>query len=491
MEDIRKSFYGIYVLNNVNFSVLPGEVHVLLGENGAGKSTLMKILSGAYRADSGKIKLNGEYVYIDNPAHSLRMGIGMVYQELSVVPDMTVVENVLLGNLPKSGGFIKWKEAKQKTKKIFEDLNIDIDINARTAMYDLGIQQLIEIFRVVSKNVKILILDEPTSSLTDIEIEKLFETIRRLKKQGVSFVYITHKLNEVFEIGDHVTVLRDGSTVGETMKISREISENHLVAMMVGRTISEQRPKEINIGEEVVLDVKNLSDNKNFFDISFELHRGEVLGVAGIVGSGRTNLANALFGLSRISSGEIKLRQNDYAPKNPQGAIKEHFGLITKDRRNGLLLHMPISTNITISKKDGIIAYGFRRLKNEITEAKKYIDLLRIATDTPVRRTRDLSGGNQQKVAVARWICNDTEIFIMNEPTRGVDVGARVEVYKYINQITRNGGAVIMISSDMPELLGMSDNIVVMKRGKIVAKMRTGECTQEMIFEKAAGSETP
>jgi ABC-type sugar transport system ATPase subunit len=493
MEDIHKSFYGIPVLKGVHFRVRPGEVHVLLGENGAGKSTLMKILSGVYRAERGIVKLNGKQIHIENPAHSLNMGIGMVYQELSVVPDLTVVENIWLGNLPQKSGFIDWKEARQKTRQIFDDMDITVDVNARTALYDLGIQQLIEIFRVVSKNGRIIILDEPTSSLTDIEIEKLFETIRRLKKQGVSFIYITHKLNEVFEIGDYVTVLRDGSTVGETMKISGDILENDLITMMVGRTIEEQRPKEYNITDEVILEVRNFSDGKNFFDVSFDLHRGEVLGVAGIVGSGRTDLANALFGLGRKSrQGTITLGNGRYFPKSPDLAIKKHIGLITKDRKSGLLLHMPVSVNITIAKKEGVVSCGFRRIRNELNESKKYIELLRIAVDNSSRRrTRDLSGGNQQKVALARWICNGTGIFIMNEPTRGVDVGARVEVYKFINQITRNGGAVIMISSDMPELLGMSDNIIAVKKGRIVAQMDARSCTQEQIFEKVAGTREP
>lgn len=490
MKDIVKSFYGVTVLRGVNFGVKPGEVHVLLGENGAGKSTLMKILSGVYKADSGDILLEGEKVVVKDPAHSLSLGIGMVYQELSLVPEVSVVENIWLGNLPAGKmRFIDWNSAKKKTKQIFNDLEVDIDVNRKTSLYDLGIQQLIEIFRVISKNVKIVILDEPTSSLTDVEVEKLFRTIRTLKKQGIAFVYITHKLEEVFEIGDRVTVLRDGSTIGNTIEDLKETTEDDLVRMMVGRTIDEQYPKAPAVTPEVMLEARGLSDGKNFFDVSFTLHRGEVLGVAGLVGSGRSNLARALFGLRRLKSGEIVYKGNPYFPKNASTAIENRFGLITKDRKDGLLLHMPIRTNICISKKKGLVKGGFRLQAKEREEAEKYIGLLNIDTTSSGKKVRDLSGGNQQKVAIARWICNGTELFIMDEPTRGVDVGARVEVYKLINEITGNGGAVLMISSDMPELLGMSDTIMVMKKGRITAMLESGECTQELILEKAAGSE--
>ena len=350
MKDIVKSFYGVTVLRGVNFGVRPGEVHVLLGENGAGKSTLMKILSGVYKADSGDILIDGKKADVRDPAHSLALGIGMVYQELSLVPEVSVVENIWLGNLPAGKmKFIDWNGAKKRTKQIFDDLGVDIDVNRKTSSYDLGIQQLIEIFRVISKEVKIVILDEPTSSLTDVEVEKLFRTIRKLKKQGISFVYITHKLEEVFEIGDRVTVLRDGSTIGNTIETIEEATEDGLVRMMVGRTIDEQYPKISSVTPEVILEARGLSDGKNFFDASFTLHKGEVLGVAGLVGSGRSNLARALFGLRRLTDGEITYRGERYAPKNPSRAIENRFGLITKDRKDGLLLHMPIRTIIRIS----------------------------------------------------------------------------------------------------------------------------------------------
>ena len=490
MKNIQKSFYGTEVLGGVNFGVKKGEVHVLLGENGAGKSTLMKILSGAYTADGGQIILNGQPVTIKEPSHSLKLGIGMVYQELSVVPNMNVVENIWLGAMPHNKlSFINWRDAKRRTQQIFDDLNIAVDINKKVSGFDLGIQQLIEICRVTSQNAGLIILDEPTSSLTDVEVKKLFETIRMLKTKGVSFVYITHKLDEVFEIGDRVTVLRDGKTIGKTLDDFSVISQDDLVTMMVGRSLDEQYPKVASVKEELILQVENFSDGKSFFDVSFEVHRGEVLGVAGLVGSGRSELAKALFGLKKIKSGKIVYKGEEYVPKDAVSAIRKSIGLLTKDRKEGLLLHMSLAENISVVKKEGFSKYGFRLKPEEKKEAERFIGLLKIDSDSTSKKVRDLSGGNQQKVAIAKWYGNNTALYIMDDPTRGVDVGAKVEVYKLINQITAMGASVIMISSDMPELLGISDNIMVMKRGRIAALLNAKECTQEIILQKAAGSE--
>ena len=321
------------------------------------------------------------------------------------------------------------------------------------------------------------------------EVQKLFETIEKLKQQGISFIYITHRLDEVFKIGDRVTVLRDGKTIGNTIDDITTVTKDELVRMMVGRALEEQYPKKSHEMGEVLLEVKALSDGKHYHDISFKLHKGEVLGVAGLVGSGRTELANTLFGLGKLKSGTIQYRGQMYNPTNARRAIGKNIGLITKDRRNGLLLHMSVAVNICVAKKEGLIKGGFRIKSGEKLLAEKYIQLLNIDTDSPNKLVRDLSGGNQQKVNIAKWVCNGTELFIMDEPTRGVDVGARVEVYKLIDEITQNGGAVLMISSDMPELLGISDNIIVMRKGMVAATLNIKECTQEVILEKAAGSE--
>ena len=490
MKDIEKGFFGTTVLRGINFGVKRGEVHVLLGENGAGKSTLMKILSGVYQADAGEIMLDGNKVSITEPSQSIELGIGMVYQELSIIRDMSIIENVWLGHMPTIGaGLLDKKKAKKLTQKMFDDLGIDIDINDKASKYDLGVQQIVEIVRVTNQNAKLIILDEPTSSLSDAEVVKLFDIIRRLKAKGVAFVYITHKLSEVFEIGDRITVIRDGSTIGETIDSPNDVTEEQLVKMMVGRSLDEQYPKEYNMTNEALLTVDELSDGKHFNEVSFSVNKGEVLGVAGLVGSGRSNMAKAIYGLGKITDGCITLAGKQYVPKNPRYAIKQGIGLITKDRKDGLLLHMPVYVNIGVSKIGGFAdRLGFRHKKEEREEAKKYIELLHIATTDEMKKVRDLSGGNQQKVAVAKWRCNDTNVFIMDDPTRGVDVGAKVEIYKLINSITAGGGCVLLISSDMPELLGISDKIMVMRNGRSVAVLNTKECTQEIILEKAAGS---
>lgn len=488
MNNITKGFYGTTVLKNVDFSVKPGEVHVLLGENGAGKSTLMKILSGVYRPDSGEIKILGKACEIKEPSHSLKLGIGMVYQELSLAPNLSILENIWLGNLPTKGGcFVDWKKAKANTEIIFTKLGIDIDVTRRVSQFDLGLQQLVEIFRVIYQEAKLIILDEPTSSLSELEVKKLFETINYLREQGISFVYITHKLDEVFEIGDRVTVLRDGQVIGDTMEDLSKVTKDDLIRRMVGRTLDEQFPKVVSVADDVMLEVKNISDGECFHDVSFNVRRGEVVGVAGLVGAGNSELAQAIFGLRKIKNGEIKLNGNRYTVKTPVSAISQKIGLLTRDRRDGLLQHMPLYVNISVAQRGGMSVGGFRLRKKEKIQACEYIDTLKIDTTSENKLVRNLSGGNQQKVAVAKWICNGSSLFIMDDPTRGVDVGAKVEIYKIINQLTAQGDGVLMISSDMPELLAMSDTILIMKKGRVATIIPAKEATQEIIFEHAAG----
>jgi ABC-type sugar transport system ATPase subunit len=490
MNNINKSFYGISVLKDVHFGVEQGEVHVLLGENGAGKSTLMKILSGLYKADSGQILLDGKPVAIKSPSHSLSLGIGMVYQELSLIPHMNVVENIFIGHMPKNKlGFIDRKRARQKAAEALDNIGLKLDGQKSVSGFDLGTQQLIEIVRVISRNAKLIILDEPTSSLSSVEVEKLFSAIRLLKENGVSFIYITHKLDEVAEIGDKVTVLRDGSAIGETMGDTAHITRDELVTKMVGRSLNEQYPKTPAVQDEVLLKVRNLTDNKSLHDISFDVKRGEVLGVAGLVGAGSSELAAALFGLINAGKGEIIYKGERFIPKNPHRSIAQRIGFIPKDRRDGLALHMPISANICMAKQQGFSICGFRLKKREAETANKYIDMLRIDTDSGKKLVRDLSGGNQQKVAIAKWDCCETELFIMDDPTRGVDVGAKVEVYNLINKLVAKGAGVIFISTDMPELLGMSDRIMIMKKGSVAAISDISECSQQYILKLAAGSE--
>ena len=490
MKNMTKGFYGTIVLRDVNFGVKPGEVHVLLGENGAGKSTLMKILSGVHRPDAGEILINGVKSEIREPSHSLKLGIGMVYQELSLAPNLSVLENIWLGNLPVFGGvFVNWKKARAETEKIFKDLDIDVDVTKLVSAYDLGLQQLVEIFRVILLNAKLIVLDEPTSSLSELEVQKLFQTIKVLKAQGVSFVYITHKLDEVFVIGDRVTVLRDGQVIGETMENVAELTKDDLIKRMVGRTLEEQYPKDVALTEDVLMEVEGLSDGENFQDVSFKVRKGEVLGVAGLVGAGNSELAETIFGLRAVKQGSIRLGGEQYTTKNPVHAIKRNIGLLTRDRRNGLIQHMPLYVNISVAQYKEMSKLGFRLAKQERAQARNYIEKLQIETTSENKLVRNLSGGNQQKVAVSKWICNGTTLFVMDDPTRGVDVGAKVEIYKIINELTAKGCGVLMISSDMPELLAMADTIMVMKKGKVAAIMPAKEATQEIIFAKAAGSD--
>ena len=490
MTGIKKRFKATQALDGVNFEVLPNEVHVLLGENGAGKSTLMKVLSGVYQSDEGEVFWKGEKVDIKDPKLSLGLGIGMVYQELSVVREMSVFENVKLGALPKkASGFVDWKTAIRDVQEWFDELELDIDVRKPLKFYDLGVQQLVEISRAVSRNNSLIILDEPTSALTESEVNILFNTIRKLKAQGVSFIYITHRLDEVFQIGDRVTILRDGKTIKANIPID-ELTEEKMVYMMVGREIKDHFPKVCNKTDDPLLEVNEFGDNRFFNNVSFTLHKGEVLGIAGLVGAGRSELAEALFGLRKYKTGTMALEGKSFVPVNPRNAISHRLGLITKDRRKGLLLHMSVAANVAIATLQGFSKFGFRLEKKEFETASHYVEELKIDTRNTRLPVNNLSGGNQQKVAVAKWYCNQSNIFIMDDPTRGVDVGAKVEMYRMINNITESGAGVIMISSEMPELLGMSDTIMVMRRGEVVARFDAKGCTQEAILEKAAGGDS-
>lgn len=488
MNKIKKSFCETLALAGVELEIKKGEVHVLLGENGAGKSTLMKILSGSYKPDEGDIYWEGKPVTFKGPSDSLALGIGMVYQELTMIKDLSVLENIFLGRLPirKRIPLVDWEKVIRNTKNVLSTLGLDINLNEKISHYDLGIQQLVEIARAISRDAKLIILDEPTSSLTDREVRVLFNAIHRLKKQGISFVYITHKLDEVFEIGDKVTVLRDGHCI-ETIHDLSGVTQDKLVRMMVGRPIEEQFPKINHCKSKEVLKVSGLGDGSAIKNISFSLHEGEILGIAGLVGSGITELVETLFGLRRATEGSILLNNEPYSPNNPKSAIKRKVGFVTKNRKEGLLLHMSVAENITVSSLFGFSKWGFRKRKKEQSVSEEYKKLLKISAPSVASQIGKLSGGNQQKGALAKWLCNQTKIFIMDDPTRGIDIGAKVEVYKLLNEITGQGGSILLVSTELPELIGLSDNIVVMNRGRLVANFNSREVSQELIMEKAAG----
>ena len=488
MQKIRKEFPGVLALDDVNFELKKGEVHVLLGENGAGKSTLIKILSGAHQATSGNILLGGHPVHIESPRHAQDLGIGVIYQELHLVPSLSAAENVFLGREKTSPfGFIDTNSLRIATAQILSGLDITID--CATPVKHLGIaqQQMIEVAKALSLDARILVMDEPTSALSESEIKQLFSAIRRLKAKGVSIIYISHRLEEIFEIGDRVTVLRDGKVVGTKAII--EISRAELVKMMVNRELKEQYPRERPPRGEEVLRVDRLCRKGVFKDVSFALHSGEILGIAGLLGSGRSELARAIFGVDPIDSGTISVKGKPQKISSPRAAINVRLGFLTEDRKSqGLVLRLSVKENITLSSLDSWSRAGFIDFRKEEQEAGAYVRELRIKTPHLRQQAMRLSGGNQQKVVLAKWLSSKADIFIFDEPTRGIDVGSKVEIYQLMNQLTARGAAIIMISSELPEILGMSDRILVLRHREIVTELAAGEATQESVMRYALGA---
>lgn len=484
-EGIDKSFPGVHALDHVDFDLHEGEAHVVLGENGAGKSTLMKIFSGSLPKDSGRILLDGEEVEIRNPQHARDLGIGMVYQELSLIPTLSAAENVFLGRLPKRKpvSTVDWTQVFSTAASILDDLGADID--PKTPVRDLGMaqRQLTEIAKVLSMNVRILLLDEPTSALSDEEREHLFETIRRLQENGVAILYVSHRLAEVPKIGQRVTVLRDGKGIG-TLAVG-DTDEATLIRMMVGRELVEQFPKEqIECGKEI-LRIEGLTVKGKLEDLSLSLHEGEILGIFGVMGAGRTDFARTLFGFEHPESGDIFLNGDEVRISSPWEAIDLGLGYMTEDRRDGVVPRLPIPPNITLASLDRMTRLGFLKRDEERKVAEHYVEELDIATPSLNQKVELLSGGNQQKVALAKWLCSESKILILDEPTRGIDVGAKVEVFRLMNDLAREGVGIIMISSELPEVVAMADRILVMSRGKIVADFAGGECTQEDVLRCA------
>ena len=489
MKHICKSFPGVLALHNINFELRKGEIHVLLGENGAGKSTLMKILSGAYQKTSGEIFIDGENVEIKSPRRAQELGISIIYQEFNLIPQLTLGENIFLGREPKvCSGVINKKKIFKDAKKILSELGLDINPNSVVRKLGVAQQQMVEVAKALSLDARIMIMDEPTSTLTEQEIKELFITIRRLKEKGVSIIYISHRLEELFEIGECVTILRDGENVG-TYNIN-EVTKSQLIRLMVGRELKEQFPKQkAKIGEEV-LRTEHLNKGNALKDISFSLHRGEVLGIAGLLGSGRTELARAIFGVDKIDSGRIFLKNQFINIDCPRKAINSRIGFITEDRRSqGLVLILSVKDNVSLPSVERLSSFGILKLKQEDELVKSYVKRLRIKTPSLNQRVMFLSGGNQQKVVLSKWLCSEARILIFDEPTRGIDVGAKVEIYQLMNKLTAEGVAVIMISSELPEILGMSDRILVMHQGRIAKEFSVEEATEEKILHYALGQE--
>ncbi len=481
MENISKSFPGVKALDDVNFTVYENEVMALLGENGAGKSTLMKILSGVYTKDEGKIILEGEEVDITSPRDATSKGIAIIHQELNLVPYLTVYENIFLGREMKSpyGGLYK-KEMIKQSREILERLKVNISPTTTVNYLSIAQQQMVEIAKALSLNAKIIIMDEPTDTLTDNEVSSLFQIIRELKKQGKGLVYISHRIQEVFEVCDKLTVLRDGQFVGE--RNVSEVDEGEIIRLMVGRTLDEQFPYIKTDYDEEVLKVENLN-NEYVKDLSFTLKKGEILGISGLVGAGRTELAKTLYGFYKKDTGKIILNGEELNLNSPKEALDKGIVYVSEDRKSdGLILIMDVKSNITISALEKFKTFLGLDKKKEYEVAEEYKEKINIKTPSLYQQVKNLSGGNQQKVAIAKSLLTDPKVLILDEPTRGVDVGAKREIYDLLNEIKKEGRSIIMISSEMPEILGMSDRILVMHEGELKGELNREEATQEKIM---------
>ena len=497
LNNISKTFRGIHALRDVSFNVAPGEIHALVGENGAGKSTLMKILSGAYQRDSGSIKIDGKPVEIRNPHDGRRHGVGIIYQEFALATDLTVAENLFLKNLSSGRGFINWPELYQRAQTLTRSVGFEIKPDALVRDLSVAYQQMVEITKEFSENVKILVLDEPTAVLAPGEVEQLFSILRRLKDQGMSFVHITHRLDEVFLIADRITVLKDGEVVGTVQR--DEVSKDDIINMMIGRKLSTMYPRRtVAIGREM-LKLEHVSDNGAISDISFSVRAGEVLGLAGLVGSGRTDVARAIFGAERIRSGKMWLDGEPVNIRSPRRAVDLGLGLVPEDRKNqGVILGMSIRSNVTMPSIDLVTtAFGIFKSRAERTLVEGLVSKLNIKTGGIDVEVADLSGGNQQKVVLAKWLGKHCKVLILDEPTRGVDVGAKFEIYTLINALAAEGLAIIMISSEMMEVIGMADRVLVMSQGRITGGLEGADITEENILRlsiarlPAAGTAQP
>ena len=486
MTDIDKSFPGVHALDHVNLELKKGEVHALMGENGAGKSTLMKVLTGIYKKDSGSIVYEGKEVEFKNPREAQDAGIVIVHQELNMLNHLTVAQNIFIGREFMNGNLINDAKMNQAARELFEQLHIDINPKEKMGDLTVGKQQMCEIAKAISHKAKVIIFDEPTAALTESEIEALFKIIRDLKAQGLGIVYISHRMDEIKMITDRVTVMRDGGYVGTL--ITAESTKDDIINMMVGRVIYEDPKTESTVKPDapVVLKVEHLNAGRMVQDVSFELHKGEILGFSGLMGAGRTETARALFGADPKDSGDIYVNGKKVDIKSPVDAVKCGIGYLSEDRkRYGIVVGKSVAENSTMADLDEFMSGIFINKKKEAEVAQKYVDLLKTKTPGVDQLVVNLSGGNQQKVVIAKWLVRNCDILIFDEPTRGIDVGAKSEIYQLMNQLAEEGKSIIMISSEMTEILRMSDRIIVMCEGKVTGEIDIAEATQENIMHAA------
>jgi ribose transport system ATP-binding protein len=488
MQGIVKNFPGVLALDHVDLSCLSGEVHAIVGENGAGKSTLMKILAGAYRADAGKILIHGKEVTLHSPSDAQREGISIIYQEFNLIPELNVAENIFLGREPKNKfGLIDSAKQYEMSRRILNSLGVRIDLH--TLIKDLGVaqQQMVEIAKSLSINAEIIVMDEPSAVVSGKELDSLFRTINTLKADNKTIVYISHRIDEVFQIADRATVLRDGKLIGSVK--TKEVEKSTIISMMVGRSLTEKFPaKEKQQSRKEVLSVKGLCKGSVLRNVSFRLFEGEILGIAGLVGAGRTELVRSIFGVESIDKGEVILRGKGYRKRSPKNSIRNGIGFVTENRSEDGLVHLlSIRANVTLPILNRIRNWFVIAPKKERQVAEEAVRKFSIASRGIDQEVRYLSGGNQQKVILAKWIGISPALLILDEPTRGIDVGAKSEVYVWMSQLARQRTSILMISSEIPEILGMSDRILVMHEGEIAGELSREEATEEGVLMLATG----
>jgi ribose transport system ATP-binding protein len=490
MRHIAKTYPGVRALEDVSFGVRAGEIHALVGENGAGKSTLMKILAGAQPKDSGDILIEGETVHIDSPQKAMDLGVSIIYQEFNLVPYLNAAENIFLGREPRAAipGFVDFGTMYREAQQIIDKLGVRLNVRTPVNRLSIAQQQMVEIAKATSRKCKIIVMDEPSATLTDHELKALFDLMRQLKSEGVAIVYISHRMEEIFGVCDRVTILRDGHWVAtEDVK---DLTREDIIRLMVGRELKQMIPKEAAEIGDSALEVKHLNRKGVLHDINLLVRKGEVLGIAGLVGAGRTELARAIFGADPYDSGSVELFGKPVRIKSPQDAIKLGIGLVTEDRKaQGLVLGMVVRENITLANLQALSVFNFVQSGKEREVARKYVSDLTVKTPSIEQTVQNLSGGNQQKVVLGKWLFTDSKVLIFDEPTRGIDVGAKTEIYQLMNALAKRGVAIIMISSELPEVLGMSDRILVMHEGRIAGELARAEATQEGIMHLATGGE--
>ena len=494
MRGIRKSFSGVEVLHGVDLTLYSGEVLALLGENGAGKSTLIKILNGDYTRDAGEILLNGQPVDLKSPRDAESMGIRVIYQELNYAPELSVAENVLLGHLPHLRGplgrfMVDWSETYRRAEQVLASLKADVDLRQPMRRLSVGKQQTVEIAKALSSKAQILVMDEPTAALTPHEVTLLFETIATLREQGVAIIYISHRLDEVEQIAQRITVLRDGNVVGTVQR--NEVKRRDIVRMMIGRDLATIYPTRHTVKGDTALEVTHLTRQGVFTDVNFTVREGEIVGMFGLLGAGHAEVVKAIFADEPATSGEIKINGKPVQAKTPQDAKRLRVGFVPEDRKvDGLVLDMSVAENITLANWRDLSRYGILQRKQERERALHWTDRLGIRTTRGIQQeVRTLSGGNQQKIILARWLEHGTRLLLLNEPTRGVDIGARADIYTVLEGLREQGMALLLVSSDMDEVLSISDRVLVFARGRLVAEFDASQANQELLLSAAAGGD--